>query len=192
MSQPELLKKVIQTLDQAGVPYMITGSVVSSLQGEPRSTHDIDIVVAIQKSNIHKLVDVFPPPDFYLDEDAILDAIANQSMFNLIVVNEGNKIDFWILTADPFDQSRFSRRYAEEFMGLKVQVSSPEDTILAKLRWAKLSGGSEKQFTDALRVYEVQLGNLDMDYLRKWANILSVETLLKRLMYEAETIQLSL
>ncbi len=192
MSQPELLKKVIQTLDQAGVPYMITGSVVSSLQGEPRSTHDIDIVVAIQKSNIHKLVDVFPPPDFYLDEDAILDAIANQSMFNLIVVNEGNKIDFWILTADPFDQSRFSRRYAEEFMGLKVQVSSPEDTILAKLRWAKLSGGSEKQFTDALRVYEVQLGNLDMDYLRKWANILSVETLLKRLMDEAETIQLSL
>jgi hypothetical protein len=28
-------------------------------------------------------------------------------------------------------------------------------TILMKLRWAALSGGSERQFTDALRVYEV-------------------------------------
>jgi hypothetical protein len=37
-------------------------------------------------------------------------------------------------------------------MGLEMQVSSPEDTILAKLRWAKLLGGSEKQITDALRV----------------------------------------
>jgi hypothetical protein len=39
MSQQELLKKAIQALDQAGIQYMITGSVVSSLQGEPRSTH---------------------------------------------------------------------------------------------------------------------------------------------------------
>jgi len=46
MSQQELLKKIIQALDQAEIPYMITGSIVSSLQGEPRSTHDIDILIA--------------------------------------------------------------------------------------------------------------------------------------------------
>jgi len=40
-------------------------------------------------------------------------------------------------------------------MDTEIWVSSPEDTILAKLRWANLSGGSEKQFIDALRVYEV-------------------------------------
>jgi hypothetical protein len=43
-----------------------------------------------------------------------------------------------------------------------IWVSSPEDTILAKLRWADISGGSEKQFTDALRVFEVQQGNVDI------------------------------
>jgi hypothetical protein len=71
-------------------------------------------------------------------------------------------------------------------MGLEMQVSSPEDTILAKLRWAKLSGGSEKQFTDALRVYEVQYGKLDRDYLKHWANNLDVESLWKRLMDKAD------
>ncbi len=48
MSQQELLRKVIQALDQVGIQYMITGSLASSLQGEPRSTHDIDMVIAIQ------------------------------------------------------------------------------------------------------------------------------------------------
>jgi len=165
---------------------MITGSVVSSLQGEPRSTHDIDMVVAILSSKVNELVEAFPPSDFYLDKDSILDAINRKSMFNLIDLREGDKVDFWILTNDPFDQSRFSRRYREDFMGIRMQVSSPEDTILAKLRWAKLSGGSEKQITDALRVYEVQSGRLDIDYLEHWAKRLDVESWWKRLIDEAE------
>jgi len=188
MSQQELLKKVIQVLNQAGIQYMITGSVASSLQGEPRSTHDIDMVIAIQKSVAKRLVEAFPPPDFYLDEDNILDAIKRQSMFNLIDLNTGDKVDFWILTDQPFDQSRFLRKINEEFMGLKLLISSPEDTILAKLRWAKLSSGSEKQFTDALRVYEVQYGKLDINYLEQWAKKLNLDLLWKRLVSEAETV----
>ena len=186
MSQQELLKRVIQVLEESRIQYMITGSVASSLQGEPRSTHDIDIVIAIQKSVAKKLVEAFPLPDFYLDEDSILNAINMESMFNLIDIREGDKVDFWILTDEPFDQSRFSRRYSEKFMGIGLQVSTPEDTILAKLRWAKLSGGSEKQFIDALRVYEVQYGKLDIAYLEHWAKKLDVESLWKRLMDEAE------
>ena len=187
MSQQKLLKKVIQTLEQAGIQYMITGSVVSSLQGEPRSTHDIDMVIAIEKSKVHELVKAFPPPDFHLDEHSILDAINTQSMFNLIDLRTGDKVDFWILSNEAFDRSRFSHRYSEEFMGIEMQVSSPEDTILAKLRWAKLSGGSEKQFTDALRVYEVQYGKLDLDYLEHWAEKLDVKSLWKRIIDESET-----
>jgi len=188
MSQQELLRTVIQALDDAGIEYMVSGSIASSLQGEPRSTHDIDLVVALERVAVTKLIKAFPFPDFYLDEESIMEAIDKQSMFNLIDVNEGDKVDFWILTDEPFDQSRFARRYVEEVMGLRMRVSSPEDTILVKLRWAKLSGGSEKQFTDALRVYEVQFGNLDVDYLHSWARKISVEPMLQRLQEEAEIV----
>ena len=166
---------------------MITGSVASSLQGEPRSTHDIDMVIAIGKSKAQELVEAFPPPDFHLDKHGILDAINAQSMFNLIDLKTGDKVDFWILSNEAFDRSRFSRKISEEFMGIEMQVSSPEDTILAKLRWAKLSGGSEKHFTDALRVYEVQYGKLDLDYLEDWVEKSDVRSLWKRLTSEAET-----
>jgi len=47
MSQQELLAKVVSVLESLGVDYMVTGSLASSIQGEPRSTHDIDLVVAI-------------------------------------------------------------------------------------------------------------------------------------------------
>ncbi len=189
MSQQELLKRVIQSLDAAGIEYMATGSIVSSLQGEPRSTHDIDLVVAIPRHAVKNLIKAFPPPAYYLDEDSIIEAINSRGMFNLVDVNVGDKIDFWMLTDDSFDRSRFARRYPEELIGIKMFVSTPEDTILMKLRWAKLSGGSEKQFTDALRVYEVQYEKLDMNYLRTWAAKLDIETMLQRLQNEADIIQ---
>ncbi|MBM4065661.1 MAG: hypothetical protein FJ266_08475 [Planctomycetes bacterium] len=188
MSQQELLKIVLQALDESGIQYMVTGSIASSLQGEPRSTHDIDLVVAIERADAERLVKAFPSPDFYLDEESIIDAINRQSMFNLIDVNSGDKVDFWILTNEPFDLSRFARKYDEVVWGMRISISSPEDTILAKLRWAKLSGGSEKQFTDAVRVYEVQWKKLDMNYLHSWAKKLGVEVLLQRLQKEAEVI----
>ena len=189
MLQPErLIRKVIQTLEDAGIEYMVTGSVASSLQGEPWSTHGIDLVVALQKPTIQKLVDAFPLPDFYLSEASILDAVDREGMFNLIDAKEGDKVDFWLLADEPFDQSRFSRKYAEDVMGFSIQVSSPEDTILAKLRWAHLSGGSEKQFADALRVYEVQYGKLNLDYLVDWAKTLNVESALKRLQDTAQIL----
>ena len=165
---------------------MVTGSVASSMQGEPRLTHDIDMVVAIEESKSRQLTEAFALPDFYLDGDSIIDAIKNHGMFNLINSKTSDKVDFWILTNEPFDQSRFSRRITEEFMGVRIKVSSPEDTILAKLRWAKLSGGSEKQFIDALRVYEVQFGQLDVKYLQDWVTKLKVQSLWKQLTDEAK------
>jgi len=188
MSQQELLRRVIFSLEDAGIDYMVTGSVVSSLQGEPRSTHDIDLVVRLESRAVPRLLAAFPPPDFFLSEACIQDAIRSQSMFNLLQVSEGEKVDFWPLTPEPFDQSRFSRRCVEDVLGLRLSVSSPEDTILAKLRWAKLSGGSEKQFTDALRVYEVQCERLDQKYLEHWVKQLNVEVIWDQLKAEAKPL----
>jgi hypothetical protein len=130
----------------------------------------------------------FPPPEYYLSEESIVAAIAQQSMFNLLWVDEGDKADFWLLTDEPFDRSRFSRKCKEDVDGLSIKVSAPEDTILAKLRWSKLAGGSQKQFTDALRVYEVQKQVLDHAYLNVWAAALSVQDSWQLLQAQAKLV----
>ncbi len=175
MLQQQLLKKVVQILNEASIEYFATGSIVSSLLGEPRSTHDIDIVVAaLKKESIKKLLETFQQPNYYLDEESIVDAIQHKSMFNLIDIQSGYKVDFWILTDDAFDDSRFSRRIRKKIYDTDIFITTSEDTIIAKLQWAKLSGGSEKQLRDALRVYEVQYKNLDGAYLQLWADKLQL------------------
>jgi hypothetical protein len=145
-------------------------------------------VVALGLSHIKLLPKAFGPPEYYLSEDSILSALEASGMFNLIAVETGDKVDFWILTDRPFDRSRFARRYTEKVMGMEIAVSSPEDTILVKLSWAHESGGSEKHFTDALRVYEVQYGQLDQGYLEEWAGRLGINSLYRKMLQEAEPV----
>jgi hypothetical protein len=185
MSQQELLIKVVRTLEVVECPYMLTGSFASSLYGEPRLSHDIDLVVSLSERSIPHLLQSFPPPEYLLDDVSIREALAGRSMFDLIHTTEGDKVDFWLLTDEPFDIIRFKRRKKVSALGLHLYVSTPEDTILAKLRWAVLSGGSEKQFLDALGVYEVQGESLDMPYLKEWVERLDLGKYWDRLVQES-------
>jgi hypothetical protein len=176
---------VVEALNGAGIDYMVTGSVVSSLQGEPRATHDLDVVISLEQRSLPALVAAFPKPQFYVDEQAAREAVQTRGTFNLIETTEGGKVDFWMLTDSAFDQSRFSRKYEEIVFGIRLKVSAPEDTILQKLSWAKLSGGSVKLYGDALRVFEVQFAGLDQPYLTDWARMLEVDDLLEQIRREA-------
>lgn len=190
MAQQELLTSVLDELDKLSIPYVVTGSWASSLQGEPRSTHDVDLVIDLEAQQVPAFLAAFENPDYYLSSVAVNDAILHQTMFNLLDLRGGEKVDFWIRTAEPWDQERFNRRIATRLFGRDVWITTPEDTILAKLRWSKLSGGSEKQFTDALRVYEVQRQQLDTEYIAKWSVALELSELWQRLMLAANMEEL--
>lgn len=124
------------------------------------------------------MMSIFPEADFYFDPESARSAIDHQDMFNIMDQHSGDKVDFWILTESDFDRSRLARVRNEQLFGREVALPSPEDVILSKLRWAKDSGGSEKQFQDALRIYEVQEAALDNEYLGLWAERLGVVDLL--------------
>ncbi len=61
---------------------------------------------------------------------------------------------------------------------MDLWVTSPEDTILAKLRWE----------TDALRVYEVQYSVLNREYLEHWVDIMDLRSEWQRLLEKARPI----
>jgi hypothetical protein len=179
----------LSLLNANDIGYMITGSLASSMQGEPRTTHDIDILVNIDAEVIPAFVHTFKMPDYYLSRQAIEDAINSKNMFNLLDNSSGDKGDFWILMNEPFDRSTFARRQDENLWGMRMKFSTPEDTILQKLKWINESGGeSEKQFTDALRVYEMQFELLDFEYLNSWIDVLEVREIWAKMVREAKPI----
>jgi len=49
MEPAELLAKIVEILEDLKIPYAITGGFAISVWGNPRSTNDIDIIVATKK-----------------------------------------------------------------------------------------------------------------------------------------------
>lgn len=185
MSQEELFATVVQVLNELNISYMLVGSVASSFYGEPRSTHDIDFVMAILPPDVERLAESFEKPGYYLSEEAIREAVARGNPFNLIDSHTGSKADFWPLKSDPYHQTCFNRRKKQKIFENDTYIATPEDLILTKLEWYKLSGGSEVQFKDALGIYEVQRENLDLDYIYKWSERLEIKNLVDKLIEES-------
>jgi hypothetical protein len=181
MSQFELLIKTTTLLNSENIPYVLVGSFVSSIYGEPRTTQDIDLVVQLQKSNIPKLISMFPPPRYYIEEEMILFALEYKRMFNLLDTSEGDKIDFYIQKDEDYEKEKFSRKLEKILFGHTLVILSPEDTILSKLQWCVKSGMSEKQFKDALNVFRFQKENLDMYYIEEKSKLLLVSELFEKI-----------
>jgi hypothetical protein len=182
----DMLRRVVEHLDAVGIPYMLVGSLASSARGLPRTTNDADLLIAPSAAQLAELVDRIEV-EFYVDRSTAQEAFLAKSMFNIIDFERGCKTDLIFLKERGFDQSEFARRSIANVADLQIWTASAEDTILAKLVWAKL-GESERQYRDAFEVAAVQNEKLDRQYLGKWAVELEVEELLNRLLRDFDSL----
>lgn len=180
MTERELLIDCLRRLNRTGVTYMLTGSMASNYWGIPRTTHDLDFVIQLPPSAVGLLVKEFLP-DFYLDEHAIRAAYQPPYQFNAIDTRSALKIDFWLPRGTSFETEMFRRRVQKTLFGEPAWIATAEDTLLHKLFWDLLTP-SERQRTDAAGIMAVQRGNLDLDYMRRWATELRVGNTLDALL----------
>lgn len=152
---------------------MLTGSYASSVHGAPRASQDIDIVIAPTRSQLLALLQLFPDTEYYVSQDAALDALATRGQFNVIDFASGWKIDFIIMKAREFSREEFARRHPIQLDGVELDVASPEDIVVAKLEWARL-GASSRQIEDAAGVIRLQGDRLDRNYVERWVDVLGL------------------
>lgn len=189
MLEPVLITaKVTGLLDRWQVRYLIGGSLASTLYGMVRTTQDSDIVAELSLEHVGELIHVLND-EFYLDEDMIVAAIAQQSSFNIIHRDSFFKVDIFIPRNRPFIEEQLSRAQRQVLSidpFIDALVATPEDTLLAKLEWYRMGGEvSERQWRDVVGILEVQGESLNLDYLERWAKELKVSDLLERAFVEA-------
>lgn len=182
--QDEFLARLCTLLEEAGIPYMVFGSLGSSLHGQPRATNDVDIVIDANREQLLKIVASLGEA-CYVSRDAALKALDERSMFNIIDTESGWKADIIFRKQRPFSRQEFDRRRQANLMGLTLWVVSPEDSILSKLEWSK-GRQPQMQYNDALSVLRVQRETLDYDYLKTWAGELNVRNELEQLLATIE------
>jgi len=181
--QEDLLKRITHGLDEAGISYMLAGSIGSSLHGHPRATRDIDVVIDPSEEELYGFVESLGD-EYYVSVMAARDAFSRKSAFNIVDNVTGWKVDVVIRKDRAFSREEFGRRRKASVMGQEVYVASAEDVILSKLEWAKGSE-SEQQYRDALGIVEVQCKTLDLAYLHKWAEELGVGESLEALLRQS-------
>jgi hypothetical protein len=185
----EVTLKVTNVFQKLDVPYLIGGSLASTLYGMVRTTQDSDIVAEMRLEHLQPFVTALEG-EFYLDEEMIADAIRRNSSFNIIHRETMFKVDVFIPRPRPFLQAQLARAQRQVFTfetEVSAKFASPEDTILSKLEWYRLGGEtSDRQWRDILGVLKTRAGELELDYLRTWAGELNVSDLLERALREAE------
>lgn len=178
----KLLTKVVRILNDLDLQYFITGGFALSVWGKPRSTLDIDIVIRLIEPQIELLAKALRKISRagYIDEDAAKEAIRRKGEFNFIDSETGVKIDFWLMT-DGVALREYKRSIVKEFDGERIYFISPEDLILNKLLWYEQSQSS-RHLEDIESVLKSCGKNLDMKYLKQWAEKLNVLGMFKALL----------
>jgi len=173
MSFLEVLQRINAALDHAGIAYMLTGSFASVYYGSPRSTQDINLVIAANPVKLQAFIAGLPRGEYYADLDAALEAQKRESLFNLIDLKTGWKMDMIIRKARPFSQEEFGRRQLLSMQRVSLFVASAEDVVISKLEWSKLAQ-SQRQIEDAAGILKIRGDSLDRWYLDKWVRELGL------------------
>jgi Mg-chelatase subunit ChlI len=172
--EAEALARVVRHLDDLGIVYMLAGSMASSFHGRPRTTHDADIVIDPDPEQLDRLVKGLVAAGFYVDAQRAKDALRRRRQFNAIDMSSAFKLDLVIRRDRPFSREELGRRQRVDLEGTFVALATAEDTILTKLEWARLAGGSQRQLADACGIVDVRGDELDHAYIERWAGDLGV------------------
>ena len=178
----EIAIHVGEILSGIGLRHMVCGSIASSIHGEPRSTNDVDFVVEFGEHDVAGVV-VAMSDEFFVDSEALMDAVRSASSCNVIHRETGIKVDLFKLRDREFSRTELSRSTSKLVAppDRRLSIASPEDIVLTKLEWFRKGGEvSDRQWRDVCGLLKLQSGRLDGPYLTRWAQALGVADLLER------------
>lgn len=150
MPAPDPLGLFLEPLERLAFPYCVTGSVASSVYGEPRLTADIDVVLLLDSEGTGALRAAFPESAYYVPPDETLRTELSRSsggMFNLIHHASQFKADIYLAAGDPLHAWALANRRRIDLGGGGAWIAPPEYVVLRKLEYLR-EGGSDKHARD--------------------------------------------
>ncbi|CAN5440835.1 hypothetical protein BH23VER1_BH23VER1_22080 [soil metagenome] len=183
----ELALASIEACEAEGLEYMLTGAFATSCYGIPRSTKDVDLVLALPHaeslpalmSRLDGLVEFSGQVQF--------DTLTwGKRMVGVTRQAPSLQVEFFELFDDPFVQSQFARRRPlfVEVLKRDCMIPTAEDVVVQKLRWAR-----DKDLIDATDVVVVQQpANLDLEYMRRWCRVHGSEQRLDEILQRIDSL----
>lgn len=163
MEEPDLIDLFVRPLRDAGLRYLVAGSLGSMLYSEPRLTLDIDLPVFLAPADLPKLAEAFPEPVYYCPPLEVLAAENERECrahFNVIHIGSGYKADFYPAQRDPFFPWAWAARREVTLRSGSVFYAPPEYIIVWKTAYYA-EGGGEKHVRDIQRMLDISPAEID-------------------------------
>lgn len=175
MIQEEVFGLFVRTFEKVNVRYMLCGSLGAMVYGRPRYTNDFDFVIAMAPSNVVDFHREFLGVGFYVPPvEVILEEMRRHGQFNLLHEGSGIKVDCMIIRTDAFSRTEFDRKRVMRVTArIEATVASPEDIILGKPQCYRM-GQSEKHMEDIRGMMAFSGGEIDFEYIDRWAGELGL------------------
>ncbi len=164
MPEPDLFRIFVSRLNVLGLRYMITGAVASIIYGEPRLTHDVDLVIELHLDDAERFCSAFPLDEFYCPPPEIIKFEITRNYrghFNLIHHQTGFKADIYIEGKEELHQWALQNRKMIEVEGEEFWFAPVEYVIVRKLEYYR-EGGSEKHLRDIAGILSVSAEQIDL------------------------------
>jgi hypothetical protein len=156
---------LINGFGAVGLDYVFTGALAVSFYGVPRTTADIDVLVAVSGKDFRvKLVSALRQAGLEVDEKQVDLALAsNYRIATFRVSKSPYRVDVI------FSPEKFERR-AGSVAGLATFFQTPEDLILAMLRMIKATVPRERAFKDEEDILAIlRYTRVDVEAVKKQA-----------------------
>ena len=176
MSAESIVVQIVDALEAATIPYMLVGSFSSNLYGIPRSTKDADFVVQLGHVPLSDVIARLNP-EFILEPQMSFETITGTYRYILRHSESAFTVEFFLLSDQPHDRERFTRKHRKMLAGRQPYLPTAEDVIITKLFWSR-QGKRTKDVEDVQSVIAVQQKNLDWDYIHRWCDTHSTRELL--------------
>lgn len=178
MQEANLFLIFIKKFNNLEINYFVTGSIASIIYGEPRVTHDIDLIIELKKDeDIQSVIKAFPQKDFYCPPFEIIKIEKNRNQrghFNIIHHESGFKADIYLLGNDKLNLWALKNSKGINFLNHSIKIAPPEYVIIRKLEYYK-EGGSQKHLLDIQSMLENSNQKIDQDILKNFIDQLSLK-----------------
>jgi hypothetical protein len=168
MQPHDFIDVFIQPLEELGLEYMVTGSVAAIFYGEPRLTHDIDLVLVLSPKDVEPFCDRFDLEHYYCPpQDVILIELkrSHNAHFNLLHHQTGLKADCYLFTGDELHSwALANRRRVSLARDVKIYLAPCEYVIIRKVQYFK-EGGSQKHLADVEAILGSSADQIDRAFL---------------------------
>lgn len=172
MQDLNLFALYIDILVRHQIPYFVTGSVASIVYGDPRLTHDIDLVINLNHINVDIFLKAFPSDQFYCPPEEVIKTEINRTSrghFNLIHHETGFKADIYLIGSSELQLWAMHNSRQIDFAGSKINIAPPEYVIIMKLEYYK-EGNAEKHLSDIKSILNNSSDLIDYNLLKKLIN----------------------